>query len=54
MFLLQGLLLLAMCQEWKADGHVKTPVLVCTFVITALYSFGCALFQDVDQRKKEK
>jgi uncharacterized protein involved in response to NO len=54
MFLLQGLLLLAMWQEWKDNSHVKTPVLVALVVSTFLYSIGCSVFPDSEREKSDQ
>ena len=60
MLLLQGLLSLAMMQEWeKEEGHVQLPVLVGSLIATLLYAFSCfkpdteeAAAEQLEQKKK--
>eukprot|EP00291_Cryptomonas_curvata_P000966 CAMPEP_0172190018 /NCGR_PEP_ID=MMETSP1050-20130122/22868_1 /TAXON_ID=233186 /ORGANISM="Cryptomonas curvata, Strain CCAP979/52" /LENGTH=106 /DNA_ID=CAMNT_0012864821 /DNA_START=138 /DNA_END=458 /DNA_ORIENTATION=- len=53
MFLIHALLLLAMWQEWKVDGHVKPPILICTIMATFLYSVAYTAILDGEQEDLE-
>jgi hypothetical protein len=54
MFIIHALLLLAMWQEWQIDGHVKSPILICTIIATFLYSVAYTAILDGDQENIEQ